>query len=530
MRFLTIFVLIFLLSGCNDETVKKSTDTSNIKGITDTKETTDAEDTNHAVEKPLTDWIQGEYLPSKNFANICSNPRQNNKYQDLAGDYVDENNWIRSWSNETYLWYNELPDIDPAAIQDPIKYFDQMKTSAITSSGLDKDRFHFTGDTAESVLLSKTGISVGYGASTKQDRETGRVYITYTEPNSPARNANISRGTEILAADEVYIGSVITDKQLDIFNSALLPKTAGEPHDFKIRKPNSILIENITLTSSTTTAMPVHLTKTFEDNGENIGYLVINSFNTETAEIQLINAVNQLKSAQISELILDLRYNGGGYLGISAVLGTMVAGNKAYGQVFGNMTFNDKHRQYDPIYGQLIEPFLFPETTLGFSTTADMQLPKLNLSRVFIISTNDTASASEALINSLRGIDVEVILIGEATTGKPYGFFDQDNCGTTYYTIQFKGTNAKGYGDYADGFIPSAIDNSKDLVKGCLVADDLSSPLGNTNEKMLGTAIHYIANNSCPTETMPVRAKHSLLSSVRGDVIRRHPTEVIMLR
>ena len=257
---------------------------------------------------------------------------------------------------------------------------------------------------------------------------------------------------------------------------------------------------------------------------------MINSFNIETAEIQLINAINQLKTVEISELILDLRYNGGGYLGISAVLGTMVAGNKAYGQVFGNMTFNDKHRQYDPIFNELIEPFIFPENTLGFSTTADMQLPKLNLSRVFIISTNDTASASEALINSLRGIDVEVILIGETTHGKPYGLYGQDNCGTTYYTIQFKGTNAKGYGDYADGFIPSAIDNSKDLVKGCLVADDLSSQLGNTNEKMLGTAIHYIANNSCPTETMPLRTNNSLLSSVRGEVIRRHPTEVIMLR
>ena len=206
MRFLTIFVLIFLLIGCSDETVKKSTDTSN------TKETTDEEDTNYPVEIPLRNWVQNEYQPSKNFANICSNPRQNNKYQDLAGDYVDENNWIRSWSHETYLWYNELPDINPAAIQDPINYFDQMKTSAITNSGSAKDRFHIAVDTAESELLSETGISVGYGASAKQDRETKRVYVTYTEPNSPARNANISRGTEILAADGVYIGSVISRK------------------------------------------------------------------------------------------------------------------------------------------------------------------------------------------------------------------------------------------------------------------------------------------------------------------------------
>ena len=184
MRFLALFVLVFLLSGCNDESVKNSTDTSN------TKETTDA------VEKSLSDWVQGEYLPSKNFANICSNPRLNNKYQDLAGDYVDEKKWIRSWSHETYLWYNELPDIDPASIQDPIKYFDQMKTSAITSSGSAKDRFHFAVNTEESELLSETGISVGYGANAKQDMTTGKLYVTYIEPNSPAQKANISRGTE----------------------------------------------------------------------------------------------------------------------------------------------------------------------------------------------------------------------------------------------------------------------------------------------------------------------------------------------
>jgi C-terminal processing protease CtpA/Prc len=515
MRFLTIFGLIFFLSGCNDDTEKKSTDT---------QETTDA------VEKPLTDWVQGEYLPSKNFANICMNPRQNSRFSDLSGTYKDENNWIRSWSHETYLWYNELPDVDPASIQDPIKYFDQMKTSATTSSGLAKDRFHFTVDTAESRLLSETGISVGYGASAKQDTKTGRVYVTYTEPNSPARNANISRGTEILAAGGINLNSNVTDEELDIFNSALFPVTSGESHIFTIKRPDSILIEDLILTSSATTEFPVYLTTTFEANGEKIGYLVLNSFNIETAELQLINAVSQLKSAQISDLILDLRYNGGGYLGISGVLGTMIAGNKANGEIFGSMVYNDKYTQYDPIYGQLIKPFLFPETSLGFSSTKGTPLPKLNLSRVFIIATGDTASASEALINSLRGIDVEVILIGETTTGKPYGFYGTDNCGTTYYTIQYKGNNAKGYGDYADGFIPSVLDNGTDRVKGCLVADDLSSALGNINEKMLGTAIHYIANNNCPTETMPLRTKHSLLSSVRGDVIRRHPTEVIMLR
>jgi hypothetical protein len=121
----------------------------------------------------------------------------------------------------------------------------------------------------------------------------------------------------------------------------------------------------------------------------------------------------------------------------------------------------------------------------------------LNLQRVYILSTGNTASASEYLINGLRGIDIEVILIGDTTTGKPYGFVPRDNCGTTYFTIQFKGRNSKGFGDYEDGLIPSAIDDGA-KVRGCKVADDLSQDLGNTSEKMLATALYYMKNEACP--------------------------------
>ena len=81
-------------------------------------------------------------------------------------------------------------------------------------------------------------------------------------------------------------------------------------------------------------------------------------------------------------------------------------------------------------------------------TTIDpgVALPSLNLSRVFILATGSTCSASEAIVNRLRGIDVEVVLIGDTTCGKPYGFYPTDNCGTTYFTVQFAGANAKGLG------------------------------------------------------------------------------------
>ena len=83
----------------------------------------------------------------------------------------------------------------------------------------------------------------------------------------------------------------------------------------------------------------------------------------------------------------------------------------------------------------------------------------------------DTCSASESVVNSLRGVGVTVNLVGGATCGKPYGFFPQDNCGTTYFAIQFQGVNQQGFGDYGDGFAPT-----------CAVADDFGHALGDPAE------------------------------------------------
>ena len=77
---------------------------------------------------------------------------------------------------------------------------------------------------------------------------------------------------------------------------------------------------------------------------------------------------------------------------------------------------------------------------------------------------------------------MEVVLIGGTTCGKPYGFYPTDNCGTTYFTIQFRGENNKGWGEYADGFIPSSSDNGEDFVTGCTVADDFTKQLGDQVE------------------------------------------------
>ena len=117
-----------------------------------------------------------------------------------------------------------------------------------------------------------------------------------------------------------------------------------------------------------------------------------------------------------------------------------------------------------------------------------------------MLTTADTCSASEAVINGLRGINFEVNVIGATTCGKPFGFYPQDNCGETYYTIQFQTTNDQSFGDYADGFTPNNSTAAFGVrAPGCQVADDLTRELGDPAEGLLAAALQFRANGSCPT-------------------------------
>jgi len=474
-------------------------------------------------EIPSSSWVSGVYLPSSYFANRCIDPRSNNKYQDLLGTYVDENNWLRSWSQETYLWYNELPDIDPATIFNPIDYFNKMKTSATTSSGRDKDRFHYTENTEEYNQYAETGVSAGYGFTLSLIRNTPprKAIIIYSEPNSPAANTNITRGAEVISVD----GAAMVDGNPDILNAGLMPSTIGESHTFVIRDLNATSTRTVVLQSTETVTVPVHTTKLINQPNTKIGYLALNTFFVGTAEKQVIDTINHFKTNQINELVLDLRYNGGGHLVLSADLGTMIAGNTALGSIYAELALNDKLSSDNVT-------FRFTSTSSADLSVAEgTVLPKLNLPRVYILSSNDTASASEYLINGLRGVGVEVILIGTTTTGKPYGWLPTENCGKTYSTIQFKGQNSKGFGNFTDGFIPSAVDNGTDRVRGCLVYDDLTHPLGDVNENMLATALFFMDNNECPVSAHNSNSKPSHpLSTVRGEVIRRFPATELLLQ
>jgi hypothetical protein len=161
--------------------------------------------------------------------------------------------------------------------------------------------------------------------------------------------------------------------------------------------------------------------------------------------------------------------------------------------------FNDKYPNTDPVAGGPLTAMPFHTVSQGFSGPRNVPLPTLNLTRVFVLTSPNTCSASEAIINGLRGVGVQVIQIGTTTCGKPYGFYPQDNCGMTYFTIEFQGVNAQNFGDYPDGFSPANTPSRPGvLVPGCSVGDDFSHALGDPSEARLAAALGYRNDQSCP--------------------------------
>jgi hypothetical protein len=455
---------------------------------------------------PAGGWVAGSFLPASSFAGKCVNPRSGidsqtgSAYNEVLGTATDENNWLRSWSNDLYLWYNEIVDRDPNLHTTP-QYFDLLKTPAITDTGRPKDRFHFTYPTSEWRTLQQSGASVGYGAvwSIRSNTNPPEVIVAYTEPNSPAAqpSANLRRGESVRSIDGINITALTTEAAWNQFFDGVYPSTSGETHSFTLSNPQTGTQRTVSLTAATVTTVPVQNVGTIDTPTGRVGYIQFND-HLPIAESQLIDAFTTLASQSVTDLVLDMRYNGGGSLAIASEVAYMIAGPApTSGQDFERLQFNDKHRSINPVTGGALTPMPF----FNGSSTGQM-LPTLNLPRVFVLTGSMTCSASESIINGLRGVNVQVIQIGSTTCGKPYGFYPKDNCGTTYFTIQLQGVNDLGFGSYGDGFTPqNTTAAGAERLPGCSVRDDFSRSLGDPLEQRFAAALAYRQAQSCPAPT-----------------------------
>ena len=449
----------------------------------------------------------------------CATPRSGvdpttgKAYPDKAGSLDNEKAWLKSWTDDTYLWYGEVPSVDASKYSSATAYFDQLRTTAKTASGNDKDRFHFWDTTAHWEQLSQSGVEAGYGMTVSliSASPPRKVVVAYNEPGSPAAAQNVTRGVEILTVDGVDVVNATGQANVDALNAGLFPQALNQQHTFTLKDLNGAQ-RQVTLTSVNVTSTPVQNVHTLDTASGKVGYMLFND-HLATAEKGLIDAVNQLKTAGIADLVIDMRYNGGGYLAIASELAYMIAGPaKVSGKFFEQLAFNDKHPAVDPVTGDQLSPTPFYNTSLGLSASNGAALPSLGLPRVFVLTGGGTCSASESVLNGLAGVDVQVIQVGATTCGKPYGFYPQDNCGITYFSIQFKGVNAKGFGDYADGFVPGAA--TAGSLAGCKVADDFGHALGDAAEARLAAALAYRASPTCPA---PSSSNAAVLGGLFGE-------------
>ncbi|HEX3140887.1 MAG TPA: S41 family peptidase [Rhizobacter sp.] len=440
--------------------------------------------------------------PASSSAALAQQCAPSNTYATGArrGSLDIEKRWVRAYLDEAYLWYDEVPRVNAA---DPLfndasapyslnQYFNAL---LVTS----KDRFSFMYPTTLWRQLSGSGVQAGYGIEwvAGSDTPPRDIRIAYIQPNSPADAAGLRRGDTLSSADGVS-PDVSSNTAADSTRQRAMYPGAAESHQLVFTRAGTAGTISAQLTSANVTMTPVPSdTVITTANGTRVGYVLFHD-HVATSEAQLIAAINRLRSANVTELVLDIRYNGGGYLYIASELAYMIAGpTRTADKVFERTSYNTK-RSAESNSADARMGFLASSCILNANNncTNVAPLPTLGLSRVHVITRPGTCSASEAIINGLRGVDVDVRQIGGTTCGKPYGFTPKDNCGISYFPIEFKGVNNKGFGDYANGFIPAGGGNTG--VPGCVVADDLSKPLGDVSEGMLAATLAYLATGSCP--------------------------------
>jgi carboxyl-terminal processing protease len=433
-----------------------------------------------------------------------------------------ERRWVRSYMDEAYLWYREIPAVNTADAQFNLadvptsldNYFEALKSPQRTTSNKLRDQFSFTYPTVAWEQLSQSGIVAGFGAEWILGSPTPprNVRVAYVDPNTPAATANVTRGLRVVSVNNVSIDDNTT-AGIATINEGLFSPRNGQSYTF-VFEGTAGALPPVAMTAAQITKTPVQNVGVITAaNGDKVGYM---SFNDHIlpAEGQLVSAFTQLQTQNVKDLVLDLRYNGGGYLYIASEIGYMVAGStRTTNKTFEKLQFNDK-RVAETNNPDNTTPFYnVASGEANTGTTANTPLPTLNLGRVYVLASPGTCSASEAIVNGLRGVGVEVILVGGKTCGKPYGFTAKDNCGISYFPIEFKGVNQLGFGDYADGFAPTTT---------CTVADDFSKALGDSTEGMLAAALSHRVTGSCGGTATGREAPQAAGNVSFGRVIR-HP-------
>lgn len=368
----------------------------------------------------------------------------------------DQKRFVRDAAEYWYLWNDLLPDkVKVSGYDNPVDLLEDL------TSVQPLDNFSYiTSALADSAFFG-AGQYEGYGFSRKF-LASDDVRLTRVFGGSPAEAAGFARGQRIVALDGRSIAEIEAAEGLD---AALDAPTIS----FTMREIDGVTEFTVQVTQAVVTIDPVPRRQLIPTPaGPPVGYLEFAAF-INTADAPLQTAFADFRANGVTDLILDLRYNEGGLVTTSELLGNLLGGAVAENLTFTRTFFNaERAAEFDS------EDFF------------ELLANSINLSRLVVITTASTASASETIINGMEP-HVEVTVIGDQTRGKPVGQVGLAFCGAVLRLTAFQIVNANGFGDYFDG-----------LPADCPVADDLTVPVGDPGDPNLDAALAYLATGACP--------------------------------
>lgn len=391
----------------------------------------------------------------------------------------ERQNWAFAQMNEWYLFGETLPaSLDPTPYSTLEAYIDAL-TATARAQGRDR-YFTYATSIAEENAYYSSGSSAGFGVRLAYDTAARRVFIAEAFEGAPALTAGIDRGTEIVAIGTTTsnlqtVDSLMASGGAQAVTDALGPSTVGTSRVLRINDAGGL--RNVTVAKADYSLDPVssrYGAKIITEGGHQYGYLNLRTFITP-ADPELRAAFLNFRNQGVTDVIIDFRYNGGGLVSISELIGDLLGRNRTTSNVLDYTTFrasksaNNETRYFAP------QPQSIAPTRLAF------------------IGTGGTASASELTINAqIPYLHANVGLIGTNTYGKPVGqiAIDKTACDDRLRVIAFATENANHQGGYFNGLAGT-------VEASCRAADDISHPMGDPLEASTRAAIDFLAGRAC---------------------------------
>lgn len=372
----------------------------------------------------------------------------------------DQNARFFDYMKADYFWASQLPEqLDAEAFEDVYAVLEELRVPEDTYS------YILTEEEYESLFI--TAEYAGFGFSQQQVSES-EVKLRFVYRDSPAWNAGLRRADAIIAVDGVATSELLAT---DSYNEAFGPADVGVSREITWRKPSGEE-QTATLSKDIVETNTVMGTQVWSINQRAVGYFTLDSFINRTGE-DLNQAFDQFAAANVQELVIDVRYNGGGLIRYANQTATQTAGVNVQGKTFVEYRFNEQNSENNE--------------AVAFSLVDGVE--QLDLDSVIVLTTGASCSSSELVINSLKP-HIDVTVIGNRTCGKPVGQVPEELCDKVTFAINFETVNSAGEGRYFDGLAPT-----------CRVEDRLVADWGSTEDPLTGAAVNYLTTGSCPTET-----------------------------